>query len=450
MSRSTKSTPARRLRRHGDAPANWQWRDGRPRWTPSPTLRRAGWRGLDLKDATGRWLSDGASRDRAHALNATVADWRAGLPIDPAFVAIAPADARLDDRDDAGAPVPSDPLCIGPLLDSWYASDVFGRLKPRTRDGYRKAIKRGLDALAGYAEQAPRDDARATAAQARAVAQVKALHIQTLAPFEARGGIKDPLRDAYWALHAHAGVNQAYATLAAFGSFLSWAREWRSRTIHNWASEVSRETPQGRIVTWTFDEIRHMVRTADAMGLPEIGDAIVLGLDLSWSQTDRLNLPWDRLRNDMALTGQQGRQKTGRRGGTPLTALGRARVADIRRRHADMDAHPTHVIWSATLKGPMNHDDGSFYRKRFAFVRAEAARTMPSVAAKTDADLRDTAFTWMDEAGMDDTLKASRTLQSRANMKNLADAHYGDINPALAEQGRAAYDAYLTRKGYAL
>jgi len=405
---------------------------------------------MDLKDPSGRWLTDGASRDVAHRINAAVAAWRARAPIDITFVRIAPADARMDVSDDADAPVPSDPFCIGPLLDSWYTSAPFLRLKPKTQAGYKKAIKRLIDTIAGYAEQAPKDDPRAQAQQARAVAQVKALHIQTLAPFETRGGIKDPLRDAYWSLHRHAGVNQAYASLAAAGSFLSWAREWRSRTIHNWASEVSRETPRGRIVTWTFDEIRQMVAVADAMGLPEVADAIILGIDLSWSQTDRLNLPWDRLRNDKALTGQGGRQKTGRMGGTPLTALGRARVAIIRARHAAMAAHPTHVIWSTRRNRPLNQDDGDTYRRMFIRVRAEAAKTLPSVLTKTDADLRDTAFTWMDEAGMDNTLKASRTLQSRANMNNLADAHYGDINPALAEQGRVAYDTFLKTKGYVL
>lgn len=45
------------------------WRDGRPRWVPSPRLRGRGARGRDLKDADGQWLDIGAAINLAIKIN---------------------------------------------------------------------------------------------------------------------------------------------------------------------------------------------------------------------------------------------------------------------------------------------------------------------------------------------------------------------------------------------
>lgn len=55
------------------------WRDGRPRWSPGPRLRQAGWRGRDLKDPEGNWLDPEAAAAAASDLNKQAAG--AGLPI---------------------------------------------------------------------------------------------------------------------------------------------------------------------------------------------------------------------------------------------------------------------------------------------------------------------------------------------------------------------------------
>lgn len=460
---TSKKPAPRRLRPRGAFPAGWTPHRGHWRWLPSPTLRRAGWRPVDLRDAaSGDWLSEGQSLDRARWIVAQVEAWRRGeaLPVD--CVPFAPAGAAYD----GPAPLPAarDRLSIGKLLDAWMGvpdpkrkeawisapSREFARLKPKTQFSYRHDLKRLIDALAGFAALPDKADKDAMARHAFAVALVRSKPVRILAPEETPTGVVNLLYDAYWALHEKGGVHRAYQSLAAAGSWLSWCGKFQSPSILNWTTTVSRDTPPGRIRVLTWDEVKALVAAADDLGMPEIGDAVILGVDLSWSQTDRLHLTWDRLRDGVADTGQDGRKKTGRRGGARLTALGLARVAQIRARQAAMPAHPTHVIWSAQLGGPMNHDGGNFYRKRFAEVRAKAAKTCPSVATATDADLRDTAFTWMEEAGLDDTLKASRTLQSRTNMKTLADKHYGEIGPALSDDAARRYDAWLTGKGYRL
>lgn len=471
-----------RLRRHADAPANWQWRPrpdgtGRPRWIPSPTLRKAGWKARDLKDETGTFLSEGRSRDAARDINAAVATWRRGEIVPAGFSDICPAGAA----EDGPAPLPQavDRLAIGRLLDAWVgtydpktkqwdgASREFGGtidkqgrqtggLKPSTQASYRKSLKRFVDTLAGYVELPARDDAEAQAAYQRAVATVRAALVTILKPVETRKGMSNVLYTAYWALFEKAGKHQAYAVLAAVSAWLAWCRRHQSTEVVNWASDIRRSTPPGRIRPLTLDEVKALVRTADAEGYPSIADAVVLGIDLSWSQIDRLSLTWSRLTNDRAFSGTDGRAKTGRVGGTPLTSLGRARVAAIRRRHADMDAHPTHVLWCEDTGRPW---EGDHYRKVFARIRTKAAIDCPSLLvgpdtdptrAATDQDLRDTAFTWMSNAGLSDDGIASRTLQGRQSIKDLGDKAYGEIGPQISEPQARLYDAYLQKIGASL
>lgn len=467
------TTKPRRFRRHGDAPANWQWRPradgtGRPRWIPAPGLRKAGWRARDLKDEAGAFLSEGLSRDAARDINAAVDAWRRGDLVPADFADIAPPGAA--EQGGVALPVAIDRLSIGRLLDAYMGAKnpatgewegasrefagapdgrggVAGGLKPSTQRSYRTSLKRMVDTLAGFAALPAKDDPDALDRYDLAVATVRASKVTALEPTETDDGVVDLLYTAYWKLHEHVGKHQAYAVLAAASAWLSWCRRHQSRSIQNWAAEVRRDTPPGRIRPWTVEEFKAMVAAADAMGLHSIGDAIVLGLDLSWSQIDRLSLTWARLKNGRALTGADGRQKTGRVGGTPLTTLGRNRVAQITERQRAMAAKPTHVIWCELTDKPW---EGDHYRKQFAVIRAEAAKTCPTAADVRDQDLRDTAFTWMKNAEIDDDGIASRTLQSRKHIAQLGDANYGEIGPEIADRAGRQFDAYLIKSGVTL
>ncbi len=470
MSKITK--PTKTVRRHRDAPANWQFRarpdgTGKPRWIPSPTLRKAGWKPRDLKDATGAFLSEGLSRDAARAINHQVEAWRAGRLVAAEFAAMAPEGAA----ETVGSVLPQavDRLSIGRLIDAFVgvrdpatgewkdASREFAKLKPSTQRGYRTSLKRGVDTLAGFVVLPAADDPDALDRYTLAVATVRASKVTILQPAETPTGMVNLLYTAYWALHDKAGVHQAYAVLAAWSAFLKWAQKHQSASIRrSWAAEVSRDTPPGRIRPLTWPEVKALVTAADAMGLPSIGDAVVLGVDLSWSQVDRLSLTWDRLKDGRAFTGADGRQKTGRVGGTPLTILGRARVARILERQRAMPARPTHVLWCELTDRPWQ---GAHYRSKFADVRAEAAKACPSLLVGPasdpakgagDADLRDTAFTWMKNAGLSDDGIASRTLQSRKHIGELGDAAYGEIGPEISDPAMRQFEAYLNKIGAVL
>lgn len=448
-------TPKKRQRARRDVPMGWTWRDGRPRWIPSPTLRGQGWKGCDLKDKAGAWLGRGASLERAADIAAVVAGWRLDQAIDPAFADIAPA-GSIAVRD--AALVKPDRLSIGALIDAFLASDELAQKAQGTRRDYRGKLKRLVDVLAGHVVLPAAGDVEAKAAYAAAVAQVRLELVTTLAPVETEDGLVDLLHLAYWKLNKQVGKHQAYGVMAAASAWLAWCRERQSRSIRNWAAEIRRETPPGRINPLSWDVFKALVEAADRLGEFSMGDAIVLGVDLSWSQVDRLALKWDRVKEGRCMTA---RQKTGRVGGTPLTDLGLTRLAKIQARQAAMAAQPTHVLWCeerwrtahrakpALIRqaGPWNED---FYRKVFAKVREEAAKLCPEASTATDADLRDTAFTWAKEAELTDDGIASRTLQSRKNIAQLGDNHYGAIGPAIADPARDKLNAYYRAKGMVL
>lgn len=495
----TPTRAAKTYRRHGDLPAYFQWRDGRPTWTPSQGLRDAGWRRHDLKDDKGGWLTKGAAIDRAALINDAVGLWREGLTVPVLWAAFAPAGST------AASPVirrTEDKFSIGALQDGWMGvkaparggvavswvkppSDEFKVLALSTQRDYANKLKRAIDVLAGYPDApdpVPTDRhalakvkdiearRREWAAYQQAIADIRAEPIFSLAAEEDEAGeLQDPLYELYKTLKLHAGVSQASGVVAVVSAWLTWCRKRRSRRIQNWAAEVERETPGGRVRPWSVEEFKTMVATADAMGLRSVADAMVLGLDLSWSQIDRLQLTWSRVipyaSGVRVLTKSQltegglrrrdkklGRAKTGRVGGTPLTSLGLARLAGIRERQEKMDAHPTHVLWCEKTGGPWKD---STYRKAFDRVRTEAAKACPSLVDQGEhlgvweADLRDTAFTWMKAAGLSDDGIASRTLQGRGNIAALGDAHYGEIGPEISDPAAARYDDYLQKIGVA-
>ncbi|WP_298161084.1 hypothetical protein [Brevundimonas sp.] len=462
-------------RRHGDLPAYFQFRNGRPAWIPSQGLRDAGWKRFDLKDAEGEYLSQGAAIDQAALINDAVGQWREGRSVPMAHAAYAPAGACGDSPTIRRA---EDRLSIGALMDAWCGvtapfkggqktivlkppSDKFAELRESTQREYRSKMKRLLDVMAGYVDPPGSDATEAERlAYHRAVAETRSESIFALQADEDDDGVNDPLREIYSVLRKKAGPNMAVGTLVVTGVWLNWCRAHKTRRIQNWAAEVDRSKPSGRIRVLNWAEIHALIAAAEAMDRPSIADAVILGLDLSWSQADRLALTWNRVTTDengrtRALTRsvltdgpkaeRLGRAKTGRIGGTPFLSIGLTRIAEIRARQQKMDAHPTHVLWCETTGAPWN---ASHFRHTFADVRALAAKSVPSVADATDQDLRDTAITFCRRAGLSIDETCARSLQSRRRVLDLWDESYGEIGPEIADGGADRMNEWLkTQKG---
>lgn len=459
-------------------PQGWTWRDGRPRWIPSPGLRALGWKGGDLKDARGGWLTLGPSIDRAAVIARAVTDWRADQPVPAEALAFAPPGA-------ADRPVRPDPRSIGFLLDVFMGDPRRG-LEPcrefaasRAQVNRRSALNRFVDVLAGYAVQPPRDTtaeerARYDAARER----IRAASVYTLEPppFDpARVDDPEPdlLYEVYWTAHEKIGVHAAAGILKEVSTWLEWCRKRRRVIPANWAGYVDRQTPPGRIRVISWDELALLIEAAEGLGLHSIADSIILGVDLSWSQGDRLPLTWAQISADGRVKAT--RAKTGIKGETPLLpTLGLRRLPTIRARQAQWfggaNIQPTHVLICETTGRPW---EKSHYRHRFAEVRRQAvdladarataaagagdhaasahwADLAQSVTTARDQDLRDTAVTVAFDAGLSNIEIASRTLHSFKRIADVLEKHYGQIGQDIADQGAAKLTAHLASKGVRL
>lgn len=447
------------VRRHGQVPAGWQWRDGRPRWIPAPGLRKLGWKGHDLRDGKGQWLGRGASIDAAEAIVAAVEGLKRGVAVPGPFAAFAPPGAcdgaKAAAKASLGRP---DPRSIGVLLDAYLVSNEYLELGEKTQADRKSKLSRFVDILAGYPVKPKppppinpgrRPDAVAMAAYREAEARrqsarerVRAMPIDVLEPPQDEAGGADLLYDTYWTLHRQVGQHMAHGVLGEVSAWLTWCVKPRRAIRMNWATQVDRKTPPGRLRCGTWEEIKALVAAADAMGLPSIGDSVILGVDLSWSQGDRLALTWPQIATSGHVKGT--RKKTGRRGAPPLLdALGKPRIKLIQERQAERygaNAQPTHVIICETTGKPWKADH---YRHAFADVRAHAALSCPSVFDLRDQDLRDTAVTIMFEAGLSLPEIASRTFHSLKQIHAIIEKHYGEVTQRVADNGARQLNAHL-------
>lgn len=473
---------ASKLRPRGLVPAGFQWRDGRPRWFAHDKLRAAGWKGVDLKDARGDWLPKGDAIERAEDIVKAVEGWKKGQAVPVAFESFAPQAAT-----DGGAlPAQLDPRSIGALLDkhmgvpgktkgTWAIPPSVKFAKIKNQADRRSKLSRFVDVLAGYPTKP--DPRKATAKElaeyerARALARSKSIFTLEPPPYDPRHTAQlgdNPLTDAYTILEAKAGHNMAYGVITEVSAWLNWCVKTERVIPANWATSVERTTPDGRIRVATWDELAALIAAADDLEKPSIGDAVILGVDLSWNQGDRLHLTWPQIKDFRA---HATRRKTGRKGATPLLeSLGKPRLAQIRERQAAMfgaEVQPTHVIICEATRQPYKAD---WYRSEFATVRAHAIAMLQDQAAKAndpdhaarlratadtladlrDQDLRDTAVTVAYDAGLDMPEIASRTLHSLKRIEQVLEKHYGQISQHVADRGAQKLNAHLAEKGVKL
>lgn len=459
--------PKRRQRQHGLLPAGFVWRDGRPRWLPSPTRRAQGWKPVDLatmERGAKVWMTQGAAVDRCKAINAAVEAWTLRGQLVPAdMAAFAPAGSL-----DASRPSPSQQKsrrAIGALMDGWLASDKFvlprgqGGLAESTKADYRSKLNRLLVALVEDENSSAKIDA------------LRALDIDTLAAPEDEG--EDfPLEQAYAWLIRHVGHAQAYGVMSVASAFFGWC--WRKKRIKSMATNpvelIDRTPPEGRIRIATPDEARALVAAADAVGHPSVGDAVLLALDLGWSLADLLRLDWRRVVTQAnPETGQPhlvvkrvARQKTGvASSDIPLMALGLAAVARIRARFADAKVSPTHlIVRERSARNRTGVWTPSAFNKAWNLVRVEAARTAPTLLGVEgqgdDAvdpfdfmDLRDTFITLAREVPLSVEETTQRSLhKSNARVHAVWQKHYGTATALMGAAGARKMDAHLAATGW--
>lgn len=358
------------------------WRDGRPRFQPGPKLRALGFRGENLRHppaAPSARAREGAAPGAWFTLEETLA-WAAAKQ---AAIDAARSARRRPPAAAAGRARPGVLYTVEDLFEDWFRSPRFAPgdtvearrrqrpLAPATIRDYRKKAA----ALAGY-------DPDLWGASVDALDQ----------PI---------LYGLYEALWADKGLAMARGILAVLSAALSWGMRRGRVRAHavNPALRLGMETPAPRVRAGEPGEMKALIDAADAVGRPEIGDAIMLGLWTGQRQNDRLALLDDGLRYGRRIFRQA---KTGAVVAIRQAPELEARLAAARARRKGLGLVDPHVVVDEQARRPWKADH---YRHVFAAVRAAAiaggpARPpCPTLAGFQERDLRDTAVTWLALAG---------------------------------------------------
>lgn len=370
----------------------------RPRYVPGPRHRNLGFRGEDLRHGDGRWFS----------LEECLA-WSKSRE----------ADARQRAAVQPGKPRPRlGFLSLADLFDRWFETPrmsgrdvVEGRKERRPLSGSTvKYYAAGRNRLQEF------DEGRlwlqpAGAITPRVVAGVlhrievgKGLHVARC--------VRATLSAAYgWAVAA----NLVPSNPVTGGDF-------------------DMPMPAPRIRFGSIDEMRQLVAAADAIGLPEIGDAIMLGLWTGQRQADRLAL------TDYQRSGDGILFRQAKKHGQPLLIpeapeLAR-RLEAARTRRAGWRVNYPHVLLDEARQRPFSYRRR--YSELFSQVRDAAVAGVPdqlepmkSLSDFRDQDLRDTAVTWLALAGCTKPMIASITGHSLKTIDETL-KHYLGLHPELA------------------
>lgn len=263
------------------------WRDGRPRFQPSRTLRARGFAGTDLRwpappphgepvepwdfralkpgdKNTGRWFSKGEA-----------VDWSAAFT-----KSLKPKKARTIAQ--RAKPAPAAGACtVGQLFSDWWRSPKF-QIPADPAEAYRQR-------LAG----------NVYAAETVAQYKIRAGLIERFDP-ELWAGPVDALTTEimfgfYEEMRSAHGIASARYSVQVLSAAFAWGRlrgkfKFRMNQGVNPARGLKLAKLPPRVRVATRHEIETLVAAADAIGRPEIGDSILLGLWTGQRQGDRIAL----------------------------------------------------------------------------------------------------------------------------------------------------------------
>jgi integrase len=378
------------------------WRNGQPRFIAGPRARRLGFAGQDLRHPNGVWFSISECED-----------W---------------SDRRAAEIENAAQKTPrrrrrlAGYITVGQMLEMWLA-------EPRMK---------GVAVIKGRKQRRPLKANtvryyRTTARLVEAFDHARVWHSPAAAitPKGAAGIIER--------FEVDRGLAQAHAVRATLSAAYSWAQQ-KGSVAHNpfKGGDLDLPTQPPRIRYGTIAEMKALVAAADAMGRPEIGDAIMLGLWTGQRQNDRLALEGGQITEAGILFRQS------KKHGQPLLIrqapeLAR-RLAAMRARRAGWRLNYPHIILDEKARRPFEPD---WYRKVYRKVREAAVdgiraesgdwliKPVQSLADFRDQDLRDTAVTWLALAGASKLEIASITGHSLKSIDDIL-KHYLGLHPDMA------------------
>lgn len=442
------------------------WRDGRPRYVATPAHRALGYKGEDLRHPDGSWYS----LDEAGA-------WSAKRSEEIAARRTAQAEGRR-------VPVArrAGTYTIGDLMRDWMTP----ALNPRFGDATLVRGKRTVKPLSPATRRVYGSCARGL--QSFDGGRVWAAPVGELTRRAAR---------AIWErLCEQKGIASARAILSALSAAWTWG-EMAHKVGPSPMSKLQMSAPPPRIRVGSVDEMRALIATADALGRPEVGDAIMLGLMTGQRQADRLALTDGGTDLDSRLLIRQ--RKTGAVVLLPQAPALIERLTAARARRRAHKVQHAELVIDETARRPFRADH---YRHVFGTIRAAAAAGVvreagairvcaaaadgaagkrmfpgaavpdgtrkhpgsgtyaalvaagavpvlapcPSLADFRDQDLRDTAVTWMALAGATIPEIVSVTGHSEQSATQIL-KHYLGRHPEMAASAIAKAASWVARKG---
>jgi hypothetical protein len=431
-----KTTTPHRRRKRGDMPAHFARRkaaDGnwRYRWEPDPKSRRAGWKGLDLKDPFGSFLSLGPAIELATLINTAWEDWRDGrAAVPPRWAHIAPE----------GVSTTGPVNALGAVWDRFMASTDTEDLRAKTRRDYANKF-RSFCLSWGDTD-------------------LRTLDIADLVPeMDASGRIisHNIIADWHEAKCKAGAKHQANSTLAVLKLLINWhMRQCPGHLPFNPARLVKRKKTKGRIMPLPMDIYTAMRDTAHSIDLPEVADFMELTLDLFWRPADILSLQWSDFSEDGFVYAHIA--KPDERRMTAYTDLARQTLARIRARRAAQGRISPWVIVASTTGRPFatlegdtpgaTEQDVRNFRERWKKVQAALADTFPEAKQFTPQDMRDTAMTLSNEAGLSTWQRMARSQHSDpASADAMQAKHYGKISREIHHQSAAKMQAFFEARG---
>jgi integrase len=372
-------------------------------WQPAGPLRAAGWRAQRLLAPEGTPIRDRAeAAAAAERLNAEVDAWRQGEAPPNAPPAMAARGKRAA------------PGSVEALVAEYKTKEWWTRLAPKTKAEYGWA----LDAIIGWAGDLPARAITPPAVQAFYESQRRRVVLEG----RKRRVIETPAKGA--------AAVRVLRLLMAAAERLGYRPAGTNPAKDPGISLQRQREP----LLWSAAEVAHMAATADKLGWRSVATGILLNEWIGQRMADLLLLrPW--ASDTEALRLRQG--KTGRQVVLPVYLVPHlvARLKAERERPGAVASTERLLLNDSTGQAWNEHT----FRHVFADIREAAAKTMPSCSGLILMELRHTAVTRLDEAGVDPLGIAGITGHSPATVRQILDKHY------LVRTEKAATRAFRAR-----
>ena len=356
-------------------------------WQPSTALQAQGWRIVRLSDVRAAAIVE------AERLNAILDAWHRGEDMADQIPPAAKPPHRI--RPAAGT--------IDALIAAYRAAEEFTRLRASTRRGYEQ----NLAIISDWAGDAP----------------VRTLTSKRIKTFYKKLRPATPAK-------ANAVV-RVIRLLLEYGCSEDWIEANPARKIR-----LIGTSSTGRL--WPREAVRLFASTADRMGRPSIGTAVILNEWLGQREGDLIRLSRSIYREGSLWIRQS---KTGAQVKLPVDIVPhlRARLEEEFARQAEAEITATTLIVSEVTGRAYTGDN---FRHVFAAIRAEAAKEMPEIAPLWFMHLRHTAITRLAEAGCELPEIAAITGHSLSTCQTIIDRYL----IRTGELARAAFQKRLDKE----